>query len=169
MQCKFFVIHIACGNAEEENGKMNTFLRNHRILSLRKEFVNNGSDSPWCCCVEYMEGTGKISSSLTTREKDSEQIDYRALLNDQEFSRFLKYKQSRNQLAEKAGVPPYAVFLNAHLAAMAQFTSLDLTAMASIPGIGKSKMEKCGESFLELISETGQNDEACGKSVSTNN
>ena len=50
MQLKLFVLPIKnLGAAEAE---MNAFLRGHRVLAVKKEFVADGENSFWTFCVE---------------------------------------------------------------------------------------------------------------------
>jgi len=49
MQLKLFVLPIKnLGAAEQE---MNAFLRGHRVLAVKKEFVPDGENSFWSFCV----------------------------------------------------------------------------------------------------------------------
>jgi|GEM_PF-2568958 len=54
MQLKLFVVPIKnLGAAEAE---MNAFLRGHRALAVKKEFVPDGENSFWSFCVGYLDG-----------------------------------------------------------------------------------------------------------------
>ncbi|WP_338241830.1 DNA helicase RecQ [Aurantiacibacter hainanensis] len=59
----------------------------------------------------------------------------------------------RRDLAAEAGVPPYVVFHDAALRAMAAQRPASLQAMAQVPGVGAKKLEAYGEAFLKAISE----------------
>lgn len=53
MQLKVFLLpvkHLTAAEAE-----MNAFLRSHRVLAVKKEFVGDGENSFWTFCVEYLE------------------------------------------------------------------------------------------------------------------
>jgi hypothetical protein len=56
MQLKLFVLPIK--NLEAAEAEMNGFLRGHRVLAVKKEFVADGENSFWSFCVEYLEGAG---------------------------------------------------------------------------------------------------------------
>ena len=58
----------------------------------------------------------------------------------------------RRELAEEAGVPPYVVFHDATLRAMAEARPASLGAMGALPGIGAKKLEAYGQQFLDVIS-----------------
>ena len=48
MQLKMFVIPIK--NVSEAEAEMNGFLRGHRVLAVKKEFVPDGENSFWTFC-----------------------------------------------------------------------------------------------------------------------
>jgi hypothetical protein len=53
MQLKLFILPVKNLNAAE--AEMNAFLRSHRVLAVKKEFVADGENSFWTFCVEYLE------------------------------------------------------------------------------------------------------------------
>ena len=57
----------------------------------------------------------------------------------------------RRELAEEAGVPPYVVFHDATLRAMAEARPASLGALGALPGIGAKKLEAYGQQFLDVI------------------
>ncbi|MEC9361684.1 MAG: DNA helicase RecQ [Pseudomonadota bacterium] len=61
----------------------------------------------------------------------------------------------RKQLATEAGVPPYVVFTDASLRAMAELRPTTLDAFARIPGVGDRKLAQYGEAFTMAILEHG--------------
>ena len=57
----------------------------------------------------------------------------------------------RLQLAKAQGVPPYVVFHDATLAAMAERRPRTLSEFAELSGVGERKLAAYGEDFLEVI------------------
>ncbi len=57
----------------------------------------------------------------------------------------------RLELARDQGVPPYVIFHDATLLEMVRRRPRDLGALSLIPGVGRSKLERYGETFLGLI------------------
>ena len=57
----------------------------------------------------------------------------------------------RAGLAKDQGVPPYVVFHDTTLRAMAEAKPATLDAMAGLPGIGKAKLDRYGKHFLAVI------------------
>ncbi|MGB1126149.1 MAG: DNA helicase RecQ [Phycisphaeraceae bacterium] len=59
----------------------------------------------------------------------------------------------RKQLADKQGVPPYVVFGDKSLRQMAATKPTDDESFLAISGVGQTKLDKYGESFMSLIRE----------------
>ena len=57
----------------------------------------------------------------------------------------------RRELAAEAGVPPYVVFHDAVLRAMASERPTTRSELAAIPGVGAKKLEAWGDAFLNVI------------------
>jgi ATP-dependent DNA helicase RecQ len=64
---------------------------------------------------------------------------------------FEELRSLRRQLAADAGVPPYIVFADATLRAMAARRPQTMADMARIPGVGAVKLESWGPAFLAAI------------------
>jgi superfamily II DNA helicase RecQ len=78
-------------------------------------------------------------------------VDYRDVLNENDFAVFAKLRSLRKRIAEQEGVPVYAVFTNEQLAAMVQKKVLTQNAFGTIDGVGKMRLEKYAESFLKIL------------------
>ncbi len=66
---------------------------------------------------------------------------------------FEALRQRRRELAQQQGVPPYVVFHDSTLAAMAAMRPQTLAEFAELPGVGERKLETYGAAFLEVIRE----------------
>ncbi len=66
---------------------------------------------------------------------------------------FEKLRQLRKTIADKQNVPPFVVFSDATLNDMCLKLPTSYEAMLDVSGIGKFKLEKYGDRFLELIAE----------------
>jgi ATP-dependent DNA helicase RecQ len=74
-------------------------------------------------------------------------------LGDESRSIFESLREYRKNLALKQNVPPYIIFHDTTLHAMAKELPTSLDAMRNIPGVGESKLAKYGEGFLEVITK----------------
>ena len=66
---------------------------------------------------------------------------------------FEALRQRRRELALQQGVPPYVVFHDSTLAAMAEVRPQSLGEFADLPGVGERKLETYGAAFLDVIRE----------------
>lgn len=75
------------------------------------------------------------------------------MLNEQDFAVYAKLRALRKELAEKEGIPAYAVLTNEQMAEMVQRRVQTKAALREIAGIGDARIDKYGESFLQLLRE----------------
>ncbi len=148
MQLKMFSVSaLAPGEGAEE---MNRFLRAHRVLSLEKRLVGLDAAAYWAVCIQYLERS-VVGSRAGGLENPRSKVDYKEVLNEEDFAVFARLRELRKTLAEKEAVPPYAVFTNEQLAAMVTQKSDSLTALGQVEGVGASRLEKYGPAFLEFL------------------
>jgi ATP-dependent DNA helicase RecQ len=66
-----------------------------------------------------------------------------------------RLKAWRTEQARSQSVPPYVVFHDATLSAIAAAQPRDLGSLSTIPGIGARKLERYGPSLLDLLNSPG--------------
>jgi DNA helicase-2/ATP-dependent DNA helicase PcrA len=66
---------------------------------------------------------------------------------------FERLRQWRSEAASEAKVPAYVVFTDATLVAMAETLPRDAAALARVPGVGPTKLERYGPQVLALLTE----------------
>jgi ATP-dependent DNA helicase RecQ len=64
---------------------------------------------------------------------------------------FERLRALRRQIADEQGVPPYVVFTDATLSDMARMRPSTLAEMLTVKGVGHTKLERYGETFLEAL------------------
>ncbi|MFT6321398.1 MAG: superfamily II DNA helicase RecQ [Granulosicoccus sp.] len=144
MQIQIFTIPILDSSRDME--MMNRFLRGHRVLEVKQELVKTDGGGYWCFCIRYLEG-GNLPITGSRKEK----VDYKEILDEKTFDIFSLLRIYRKEIAEKEGVPVYAVFTNAELAKIAELPELLPEQMKTIKGIGSNKLEKYGKPILEMF------------------
>jgi superfamily II DNA helicase RecQ len=162
MPFKFFTIPIRDGAAAED--ELNAFLRSHRVLTIDRRWLEQGADTCWCLCVDYVEMAGHSPDTTSRRNRGK---DYKEVLDAEEFTRFAQLRELRKEIGQREGVPVYAIFTNEQLAQMVQRPIDSQADLETIVGVGKARVEKYGDEFLRLLKETkpeGQH-EADGESV----
>ena len=145
MQFKFF--KISTFESEPEAGELNRFLACHSIINIDTHFISNDNQSFWAICVSYSNGL-----PVNSGEKKSK-IDYRLILDENDFTVFAKLRELRKNLAQKEGTPPYNLFTNEQLSKMVQERMLSMTKLETIDGVGSVRAKKYGQLFIDLMSE----------------
>ena len=144
MQLKFFM--VPASDPAESEAELNTFLRSHRVLTVRKELVVAENETPfWALAVEYLESASKPTGRSS--------IDYKEVLSEAEFEVFRRLRELRKRLAEAEGKPVYTVFTNAQLAEIAQRGVDNLEKLREIGGVGEAKAERYGNQVLAVVKE----------------
>lgn len=64
---------------------------------------------------------------------------------------FAIMKDLRKKMAQQNNVPPYVIFLDASLEAMATLYPITMDELQNIPGVGAGKAARYGQKFLEVI------------------
>ena len=127
--------------------ELNAFLRSHRIVNVEKRLIDGERGTGWVFLVEY----GNENSKNATNSP-SQRIDYREVLNPVEYALYDKLRNLRKEIADKAGIPVYAVFTNDHLAGMVKNPPKTAKDLLSISGIGEARVKQYGEAFINLFS-----------------
>ena len=104
----------------------------NRAVSVVRKFIEDGASGQWAFCIRVEGASAK--RGLTLRRPS---IDYREVLNDADFAIFARLRSLRKELAEKDGVPPYAVFTDEQLAAIVQRRVSSKSALREIDGASK--------------------------------
>ena len=75
----------------------------------------------------------------------------RTALGPEHQALFDALRARRRELARSQGVPPYVIFHDTTLEAMAEQQPRSLEEFATLPGVGEKKLERYGPTFIEVI------------------
>ena len=75
----------------------------------------------------------------------------RTALGPEHQALFDALRAHRRELAKTQGVPPYVIFHDVTLEAMAERQPLTREAFATLPGVGEKKLERYATTFIEVI------------------
>jgi superfamily II DNA helicase RecQ len=148
MKLHFATVPVFSGGEAAEDD-LNAFLVSHRVISVDRQLIADGPRSAWTVCVTYVEGSGAGGSAAALAKKG--RVDYREVLPPEMFQVFVRLRELRKKLADRDGVPPYALFNNEQLAEMVRRQVSSLTALGAIDGVGPARLEKYGAAFLEVL------------------
>ena len=148
MRQHFVTVPLYDGAAAEE--ELNRFLASHRVIGIERHFVADGPRSVWALCVSWVVTPPREEGS-TPAEGRKGRVDYRETLSAEDFAVFVKLRDTRNALAERDGVPPYAVFTNEQLAEVVRRKVTSTAGLAQIEGVGPARIEKYGAALLAAL------------------
>ncbi len=155
MQFRVFTIP-AIAPTEDDCEELNAFLRSHKVLNVERQLIADGQSHCWTFCVSYVTGSSAETKSSPAKRP---RVDYKEVLNEQDFAVFAKLRTLRKELSDGEGVPAYALFTNEQLAEMVRHRVTTKAGLAKIKGVGEARIEKYGQAFLAMLSESKGNDE----------
>ncbi len=142
MQYRVFSIPIV--GAVDMQQEMNTFLQSHKVVNVEKQLVQCNEGCFWSFCVCYVDGYVGSNDG-----KPSQRKDYREELSPEEYAIFCMMRNTRKAIAAEDGVPVFAVFVDADLAAFAKLPSLSLASMLQ----AKEVNQKCRDKYCKRLYE----------------
>jgi superfamily II DNA helicase RecQ len=150
MRMHFATVPIVGGEPEE--AALNRFLAAHRVVGIERHFVSDGPRSAWALCVSYVEGPGRIEAAAPGGGDGRKgKVDYREQLSPPQFALYVQLRELRKRLAERDGVPPYAVVTNEQMAEIVRRDARTAAELGAIEGIGPARLEKYAAALLEVV------------------
>lgn len=154
----YFAAIPVCDSATAE-AELNRFLGSHRVLAVDRQLVVDGARSLWAVCVSYVDREvapagarpsppAAAQTAAPPAKALRKGIDYREVLSPADFEVFARLRVVRKGLAERDGVPAYAIFTNEQLAAIARGRAQSVADLGRVPGVGKARVEKYGPVIL---------------------
>ncbi|MBM7067110.1 DNA helicase RecQ [Actibacterium sp. 188UL27-1] len=98
-----------------------------------------------------LKGEASITLRRDTVQRAKDRPAVKALVSDEDAPLLSALKAKRRALAEEARLPAYMIFNDRTLIEMAETRPQTLDQMASVGGVGATKLAKFGEAFLTVI------------------
>ena len=98
-----------------------------------------------------LRGEAEIHLREDTVKGAQDRPAVKSLVSDEDAPLLSALKAKRRTLAEEARVPAYVIFTDRTLIEMAETRPDSIDAMARISGVGATKLDRYGASFLEII------------------
>ena len=102
-------------------------------------------------CRPLLKGQDTIAFRLDPVQKTSKKLSKAPLPDDIDVGIWEALRAHRRALAEVQGVPPYVIFHDSTLQAMAEQMPSSLAEFGALPGVGERKLEKYGDGFLQVL------------------
>src|SRR5277367_557878 len=130
MGLRFFVVPVHDSGAFEQ--ELNGFLAGHKVVSIDRQLIDEGVNSFWAICVDYLSHTPGETGHNPNLSRS--RVDYKTILSPGEFVVFSRLRELRKELAQ-----------------MVQRRCQSKSDLAQIEGIGDSKIDKYAERILPLL------------------
>jgi superfamily II DNA helicase RecQ len=150
MPFRIFLIPVLY--SDEATEELNTFIASHRVAHIERKWIDQGTQSAWAFCVEYVLASPKLDGNPRS-QLSRNRVDYKTSLSPDEFTIFSLLRNIRKELSQQEGVPVYALFSNEQLAQMVQRRCSSKADLLGIEGIGEAKVDKYSEKLLEALSK----------------
>jgi superfamily II DNA helicase RecQ len=127
--------------------ELNAFLRSQRIVNVEKRLIDGERGTGWVFLVEYGNDNGKSSLNAVSK------VDYREKYKDKpaDYTLYNKLRDLRKTVADKAGIPLYAIFTNDQLSLMVDIKPKTTRDLLSITGIGEARIKQYGQEFVNIF------------------
>ncbi|GAB4546889.1 MAG: DNA helicase RecQ [Ruegeria sp.] len=103
-----------------------------------------------------LKGEAQITLRKDTLRKATRRPAVKMMVSEEDAPLLSALKAKRRALAEAARVPAYVVFPDRTLIEMAEKRPMTLDEMARIGGVGAKKLDRYGDTFLEVIAGEAQ-------------
>jgi superfamily II DNA helicase RecQ len=131
---------------EADPHAINAFCANHRALVVDGPGpFPSGLKRPVHGARPVVDGaTGSVDAALP---------DCRQLLSEADFAVFVALRTWRKAQSQTDGVPPYAVFTNEQLAAMARQRCSTLAELGTLDGVSPARLDRYGAAALGIVAQ----------------
>jgi ATP-dependent DNA helicase RecQ len=104
-------------------------------------------------CRPLLRGEQQIELRRDPKRKAAKRQTRTALPMDIDVALWEALRERRRELAEEQGVPPYVIFHDRTLQEMCTTLPQNLVQFGRITGVGERKLDKYGDTFLQVINE----------------
>ena len=104
-------------------------------------------------CRPLLRGQESIRFRKDPIQKTAKRLTKTPLPEDIDIALWEALRAHRQELAEEQGVPPYVIFHDSTLQAMAELMPSTLEAFGDLPGVGTRKLDKYGQGFINIIKQ----------------
>ena len=138
---------------------LRAFLSDKRALSIRDHFFVVQDVPHLACLVTYRSLVDQDAAETSRRtpassKRRGDRVTRERLvasLDEQARARFETLRIWRSDRANIDGVPPYVVFTNKQLAALAKSPPVTAAALRAVEGVGKAKIERYATEVIALL------------------
>ncbi|MCM1377723.1 MAG: DNA helicase RecQ [Clostridium sp.] len=143
------------GSINDKDDKFLATLVNQAVISgyLLRDIENYGILKLTPKGREFVDNPGEffVLEDADFSEADSESYQHSVGAGATDYELFAMLRDLRKHVARKHDLPPYVIFQDPSLEAMATTYPINVDELLSIPGVGAGKAKRFGKEFVELI------------------
>ena len=153
------IVDILHGNqtaaSDEEESTLHAIIRQALVAGMLKKDVDSYGDLKVTKDgAKFLRKPGKFEVPIEIQDEDSEIMDGAgATCAAADEVLFSILKDIRRKVAKKNDVPPFVIFQDPSLEAMATTYPITMEELLTIPGVGIAKAKRYGDEFLRIIKE----------------
>ncbi|MCQ2347872.1 MAG: DNA helicase RecQ [Paludibacteraceae bacterium] len=147
--------NFGCAEDEDEN-TLHAIIRQAMLAGyLKKDIESYGDLKITPEGHKWMRRPGHFEVPLEVHDEDDEEEMEAAMIGSAAADEvlFSILKDMRKKLSKKLDVPPFVIFQDPSLEAMATSYPITFEELQNIPGVGAGKAKRYGEEFLKVIKE----------------
>ncbi len=143
------------GIGQEHDESMWTSIIRHALIAgyIEKDVETYGILKLTAAGKKFMKKPTSFKVVVEGEDEDSDSEDVRASGSGDvaDPALYSIMKDLRKKVGAQNNVPPYVIFQDASLEAMATFYPITIDELQNIPGVGAGKAKRYGQAFLDLI------------------
>lgn len=159
MQIKLITLSFSPALGAFDTRPLDSFVADKEVLALREHFFEVHEQPYLACLVTWQVGPSPAATSEAGDSTDRRgRARKGAAVDVPEEARglFETLRAWRLERSRQDGVPPFVVFTNRELAAIAVQRPASRNALTNLPGIGSGKAERYGGDLLSLLDSATQ-------------
>ena len=141
--------------SDEEESTLHAIIRQALVAGMLKKDVDSYGDLKVTKDgAKFLRKPGKFEVPIEIQDEESEIMDGAgATCAAADEVLFSILKDIRRKVAKKNDVPPFVIFQDPSLEAMATTYPITMEELLTIPGVGIAKAKRYGDEFLRIIKE----------------
>ena len=140
--------------SDEEESTLHAIIRQAILVGMIKKDVYSYGDLKLTKDgLKFMRRPDKFEVPIEVQDEEDEIMDGAATCAAADEVLFAILKDIRRKLAKKCDVPPFVIFQDPSLEAMATTYPITMEELLTIPGVGIAKAKRYGDEFLKIIKE----------------
>ncbi|KFC17946.1 HRDC domain-containing protein [Epilithonimonas lactis] len=143
MKVKILKVRISDQFQNMDEAVLNDYLERYEIININSQLVQDEINF-WSVFINYEEKQVKPKSNKTNANPEEE-------LSEEEMIIYQKLKNWRAEKSREWQLPPYIIFHNTHLIAIAKHKPSNFEDLENVKGLGRSKIEKFGTEIIQVL------------------